>query len=195
MGALSRPADRDARQAHARPGGFSVPGRHGTPVPAHPHPNPAERRADGGAAEGEGSQRGADAGRGASWIQLRAARPALLGGPRIEVEGGVPASHAAGAVRPGVRQCGVDAPARRDDRRGPDAVRVPHHSPAAAGRGARLVPRRSRELAHRPARLPVPGQPREPATAQDRVRRARPGAPGGSADRLRPERQPDAGHL
>src|SRR2546427_796828 len=66
---------------------------------------------------------------------------------------------------------------------------------AAAGRSARLVPRRSRELAHRPARLPVPGQPREPATAQDRVRRARPGAPGGSADRLRPERQPDAGHL
>src|SRR5207237_6492348 len=42
----------------------------------------------GGAAEREGSQRGADAGRGASWVQLRAARPALLGGPRIEVEGG-----------------------------------------------------------------------------------------------------------
>src|SRR2546429_450094 len=91
-------------------------------------------------------------------------------------------------------RCALTAPARARARRGPDAVRVPHHSPAAAGRGARLVPRRSRELAHRPARLPAPGQPREPATAQDRVRRARPGAPGGSADRLRPERQPDPGH-
>src|SRR5438874_10702709 len=70
MGALSRPADHDARQAHARSGGFRVPGRHGPPVPAHPHPNPAERRADGGAAEREGSQRGADAGRGASWIHF-----------------------------------------------------------------------------------------------------------------------------
>src|SRR2546427_737414 len=48
----------DARQAHARRGGFSVPGRHGAPVPAHPHPNPAERRADGGAAEAEGSHGG-----------------------------------------------------------------------------------------------------------------------------------------
>src|SRR6185437_6028867 len=115
--------------------------------------------------------------------------------PGSKTKGGVSTSDGAWAVRPGVRQCRVDAPAGLNDRRGSDAVRLPHHSPAAARRGAGLLPRRSRELALRPARLLVPGQPREPATIQDRVRRARAGTPGGAADRVRPERHPDAGHV
>src|SRR5713101_6098692 len=78
VGALPQYVDRDARQTHARPGGLGVRGGQRATVPAHPDPDSAERRADGGATEGEGGQRGAGAGRGQARAQLRAARPSLF---------------------------------------------------------------------------------------------------------------------
>src|SRR6267378_1007215 len=57
----------------------------------------------------------------------------------VATRGKLTPAQAARAVRPGVRQCRVDAPAGRDDGRGPHAVRLPHHSPAAALGGAGLL--------------------------------------------------------
>ena len=98
-----------------------------------PRPTPAEKAR--GQEEGRG-RAGAGSGRARSFDKLAVA---ALGGSREQGRQRLSAAEPARAVRAGVRQRRLGARAGPGERPGGDAVRLPHHQAADAGRGARIT--------------------------------------------------------